>query len=246
MADIQRQTAYKCKVKQILEAKYIQQQGWEPNYLEISNIRAGRINLMAAIVSKENNTITVDDGTGQVNLILFQNQEMANNLDVADIITIIGRPREYQGQRYIVPEILKILEDKKWIEYRKKELELQEIDINKSEEKEPEEKLKNDKKVIKNNKSMPQEYVLDEVETKNPELQSAKIEPLFKSATEKKPDNTSQKIINAIKKFDTGPGANMEDIITEVNHPDAEKYINILINEGEIFEIRAGRIKILD
>ena len=126
MAEIQRQTAYKCTIRQILESKYVQQQGWEPNYLEMDiNKKVGRVNIIAAVVSKENNTITVDDGSGQINLILFQDQERANNIDIADLLMIIARPREYQNQRYLVPEILKKIEDTRWVKYRKKELEIQ-------------------------------------------------------------------------------------------------------------------------
>lgn len=247
MADIKRQTAHKCKIKQVLEAKYVQQQGWAPNYLEMNGMHVGRINIIAAIVSKENNTITVDDGTGQINLILFQEQERANNLDVADIILIIGRPREYQNQRYIVPEIMKIVQDKKWIEYRRKELEIQEQN-QPQQPKQSQDTQKTTSQPIKNAKKSLENTHTEQNQTTQPENQAVATEEIFVSAYNKKSETTSDKIINAIRKLDEGPGANIEDIIEEVNgsNEETEKYISILINEGEIFEIRAGRLKILD
>jgi hypothetical protein len=32
MPEVKRQTAYKCSVKMILDGKYVQRPGWEPNY----------------------------------------------------------------------------------------------------------------------------------------------------------------------------------------------------------------------
>ncbi|MCF7866129.1 hypothetical protein K9L67_00300 [Candidatus Woesearchaeota archaeon] len=218
MPDIQRQTAKKMSIKQILESKYVQQQGWEPNYLELQGIKAGRVNILAAIVAKENNTITIDDGTGQINLIMFSEKEKADNLDVADVIMTIGKPREYNTQRYIVPEIMRKIQNKKWIMYRRKELET----IQNNPEQETEKKVEPKKEI---------------------QIQEKKIE-LPEPRNEK--ENITQKIIRLIKQKDKGDGANIEEVLQEANDKDAEKNLNILINEGEIFEVRAGKVKVLD
>ncbi|MCF7871674.1 OB-fold nucleic acid binding domain-containing protein [Candidatus Woesearchaeota archaeon] len=218
MPDIQRQTAYKCNINTVLASRYIQQQGWEPNYLEKNDKKISRVNILAAVVSKENNTITIDDGTGQINLMLFSDHEKAENIDVADIILVIGKPREYNNQRYIVPEILKKIQNTKWIQYRKMELNLD----------------------IDNKNHHDNENTQDKLIEKPLKKQ---IPPLIEI---KKPENISQKIVETIRKLDKGDGAEIEQVIDQIKNSDAEKYITLLINEGEIFEARPGKIKILE
>ncbi|MCF8013487.1 OB-fold nucleic acid binding domain-containing protein, partial [Candidatus Woesearchaeota archaeon] len=162
--------------------------------------------------------ITIDDGTGQINLIMFSEKEKADNLDVADVIMTIGKPREYNTQRYIVPEIMRKIQNKKWIMYRRKELET----IQNNPEQETEKKVEPKKEI---------------------QIQEKKIE-LPEPRNEK--ENITQKIIRLIKQKDKGDGANIEEVLQEANDKDAEKNLNILINEGEIFEVRAGKVKVLD
>ncbi|MFH1211696.1 MAG: hypothetical protein V1659_02085 [Candidatus Woesearchaeota archaeon] len=52
-------------------------------------------------------------------------------------------------------------------------------------------------------------------------------------------------IYMAIKELDTGKGALIDDVISRVRDPGAEKKIIGLIEAGEIFEITSGRIKLL-
>jgi hypothetical protein len=63
------------------------------------------------------------------------------------------------------------------------------------------------------------------------------------------PPQTDQKnpyevLVGKIRELDTGTGAQIDDLLPLL--PDAEKYIRTLIEEGEIFEIRPGRLKILE
>jgi len=72
MADIKRQTAFKCTISQITQGKYIVQQGWEPNYIVLNDEKISRINLIAVVVQKEGSVLTVEDGTGKIEVRLFQ------------------------------------------------------------------------------------------------------------------------------------------------------------------------------
>lgn len=140
MSSIKRQTAYKCSVEQVINAKYVQQQGLNPNYLNVNKVKVARVNLIAVLVSKEGNSLTVDDGTGQLQIMLFEERLKKNTPSLGSLILIIGKPREYENKRFLVPEILKTLNNNKWMDYRKKELEnldyCQEPLINKEETKE--------------------------------------------------------------------------------------------------------------
>ena len=198
MAEIKRQTAYKASIKQILEAKYVVNQGWEPNYLLLGELRAARINLIAIIIAKEGNTYTVDDGTGKIQLRTFTEKEFDSK--TGDLVLIIGKPRIFNESKYVVPEILKKLKDKTWLVQRKEEL-----------------------KHLKIKPVQPQIIEQSTPETKSP-----------------------IQIIEKIKQLDTGEGVKYEELIKEINSVDTEKYIELLMNEGEIFEIRPGYIKVLD
>lgn len=124
MSSIKRQTAYKCSVNQIVSAKYVQQQGLSPNYLSVNKVKIARINLVAILVSKEGSSLTVDDGSGQLQVMLFEERLKQNIPNLGSLLLIIGKPREYNDKRFLVPEIIKVLDNNKWMDLRKKELEL--------------------------------------------------------------------------------------------------------------------------
>jgi len=54
-----------------------------------------------------------------------------------------------------------------------------------------------------------------------------------------------QKIMNLIENLDNGSGASIDELIIESKLDNAEKIINTLLEEGEIFEVRPGIVKVL-
>jgi hypothetical protein len=74
MPEVKRQTAYKCAIKRVLEGNYVQRPGWEPNYIQLGNEQISRINVVAVIVGKEGNSFLVEDGTGQIQVMFFGDQ----------------------------------------------------------------------------------------------------------------------------------------------------------------------------
>ncbi|MEM3373820.1 MAG: hypothetical protein QXE31_01235 [Candidatus Woesearchaeota archaeon] len=55
-----------------------------------------------------------------------------------------------------------------------------------------------------------------------------------------------QKILNAIAVLDKGDGVDINEIIEFINISNSDEIINTLIEEGEVFEISPGRIKLLN
>ena len=49
-----------------------------------------------------------------------------------------------------------------------------------------------------------------------------------------------------IRNMDTGDGVAFEDVIEKSKNPDTEKIINTLLANGDVFEIRPGRLKVLE
>lgn len=122
-----RQIACKISIKEILASQYFQQEGWNPNYfLTPQNKKVSRVNVLAvvvALVDGPQKTILVDDGSGKITLKFF---EPPKNLPaVGDPVLIIGRPREFNQEKFIVPEIIHKIKNPLWLEVRKKELNLE-------------------------------------------------------------------------------------------------------------------------
>lgn len=204
MAQIKRETAVICMINDLLRGSFVKTEGWKPSYFstEIGNV--SRINVVGVVVSKESEGgLIIDDGSGRILLRSFENLAF-ENFNLSDLVRVIGRPRVYNEEKYILPEIIKKI-DQKWGRYRQVQLAL----INKKRK-----KVKKEKLVV--------------IEEKTP------------------PVNYFQKILSFIKDLDTGSGADIEEVVKRTEAPNADELIKKLIEEGEIFEIKAGKLKILE
>jgi RPA family protein len=121
-----RLVAVKLWIKDIIKSTYIKEEGLRPNYiLTQSNEKISRVNLIGTIIfieSAGHASIFIDDGSGKVAVRSFEQNEDWKNLNIGESILVIGRPREYNGEIYILPEIVRKLEDTSWLEVRKREL----------------------------------------------------------------------------------------------------------------------------
>ena len=102
-----RQIAVKKTIKELLQGEY--------NY----------INLIAIILNKEKlGTITnflLDDGSGKIIFRSFEEKTVLNNLAVGQVVLIIGKIRIYNQEKYISPEIIKVV-GPLWLKARSLEL----------------------------------------------------------------------------------------------------------------------------
>lgn len=213
-----RQVAYKVRINNILKGKYTKEEGeWVPNYIMIGDKKVSRVNLIAVVVSKESleensrQSLLIDDGSGRIQVRSFEEQNNFDELSIGDIVHIIGRPREYFSEKYIVSEIIKKIENPLWAEVRKLE--------------------------VGGNKDLKEQDAPAE-----PEISGGE-EGIGNSKTE---DDTNRKVFDMIKEIDEGAGADIQDIITRLEVDGAERIITRLLEQGEVFEIKPGRIKVLE
>jgi len=120
---IKRQTAYKCSISALISGMFVKTSGWESNYVMTDYGDFSRVNIIAVVVSKEENNVSLDDGTGVINARSFDNPEIFSEINVGDIIITVARPREFNNQLYLTVEIIRRIEPG-WVAYRKKELSL--------------------------------------------------------------------------------------------------------------------------
>jgi RPA family protein len=203
MAQIKRETASICTINDLLKGTFIKTEGWNPSYFSTELGNLTRVNIMGFIVTRTEEGIVIDDGTGRILLRSFEDHKLGHS-DIGDFVIVIGRPRVYNEQKYIMPEIIKKL-DPAWIEYRKAQLD-------KIDRRAPE-KIDN-RTVIKE----------DPAQAQNP----------------------YQKIMEFIRDLDQGNGAEMEEVIKRSGAVNAEMILRKLIEEGEIFEIKPGKLKMLE
>ena len=135
MADLtpsfRREIAYKILLGQLREGKIVQEEGIHLLMLP-SLEKVIRVNVIATILIKEKvgniTNILVDDGTGQVVLRFFEQLPLIEQIQIGNTILIIGKPRMYNQEVYLSPEIVKKVLPA-WLQIRKKEL-LQNYSLN--------------------------------------------------------------------------------------------------------------------
>jgi len=224
MEDTQkRQVAKKARISEILEGTYVRGEGWEPSYvLTKEGVRISRLNLIATIVSTTpgtpNPSIMVDDGTGTMGLRPFEDMPSLKMLEIGDIVNIIGKPKEYGAERYVVPEIVRAVKNEGWVKVRQKELEL----------------------------SAGQTQITMPLTSTPAQKAAIPIEEIGIEEVVPQQENSFQKIYRLIRKFDSGEGAPIEEVIKAAGLHNAEEIVGELLKEGEIFEIKSGRLKILE
>ena len=131
-----RQTAYKIRVKDILDSKYVKTSGMEPNYLKIGSKQISRANILGVVVEKSDmdnyKAITIDDGSGRISARIFDDKIFLSNVEVGDVVNLIGRPREFSSEKYVIIESVKKT-DPAWAMVRSLELQKNDNDSKKSE-----------------------------------------------------------------------------------------------------------------
>ncbi len=219
----QRQVAYITSIAEIERGHYIKQEGWQPSYVKSGNRELSRVNLIGVIVSTQEDaglrTAMFDDSTGMIELIFFEKFE---NLMTGQLVNLIGRVREYNGKKAIMPEIIKKLSNQKWVQVRALELDEMRKDV-KAEEYSASENVEGSEDL-----GSVEEEVIGEEE---------KMEPNEKS------ENKFEKACRIIKEADKGDGADFQTVIEQGAE---EKIIQQLLTEGEIFEISPGKLKVLE
>lgn len=125
-----RQTAYKIRIKDLLSGVYGKEEGeWEPNYILFKDKRISRVNIIANLIDKFENedksygNVDLDDGTGVIKGKVWREDiHLLENIKIGDLVLVIAKIKEINDERYLVLEIVKVLDNSEWAELRKLEL----------------------------------------------------------------------------------------------------------------------------
>lgn len=195
-----RQVAYKIRVSDILNGN-LEKEELSGN-IRLSNTNISRVNIIATVIYKSEeanySSAVVDDGTGRIQLRSFGSNSYFSNVDVGDAVMVIGKIREFNNEKYIMPEIFRKIENLQWADVRKMELK--------------------------------------DIGAVN----------YAAGSKDENPDAKNADLFSLIRKLDNGDGASFDEIIKEYGNSDAEKMLNTLLENGDVFEIRPGRLKVLE
>jgi hypothetical protein len=213
MPQYARQTAVPCTLLEITRGSWVQNEGLVPSGVHSNRGLISRASILGVIIGKNDSEIVMDDGTSTINVRSFDAKPVPVYAQVGDIVHVIGRPREFYGQRYLVLEICKKIRNAAWVQYRKHELECM--------------------------MSVPAQVAVQPVITEHYAEQ-----PMQQIVVQETAKNPFELIVQKIRELDSGSGVMVDDLLGIV--PESEKFIRTLIEEGEIFEIKPGRVKVLE
>ena len=124
-----RQTAFKIWISNLMSGKYVVQEGWNPNYIQVDEKKISRVNIIANVVETFTNqdgsfsTITLDDGSDTIRAKTWrEDAALLQDIKIGDMVLVIGRSKEYNDEIYLIPEIIKKVDDPNWELVRKLEL----------------------------------------------------------------------------------------------------------------------------
>ncbi len=213
-----RNTAYRAWISILLSSEYAKEEGefgsW---YINFRGKKISRVNLICSIVDKYSgdnySSITIDDGSGVIAVKAWgEDTKFFFDLNIGDLVMVVGKVRQYSGL-YIVPEIVKKLDNPFWLKLRKLELtkehgESERVEANFSEVK---------------SESAAEEVVEERVES----------------------GNSREKVMNLIESMDAGSGADISEVIKNSGMEGAEGVISGLIQDGQIFELHKGKLRVM-
>jgi RPA family protein len=215
----ERQIAFKVTIKEILNGNYIKKEGWNPNYLVLKDGREiSRVNIVGIVTNKPESNEPNSSG-----LLIDDGTGKINirsfeNCDFFKEINV--------GDFILLIGKLREFGNERYItpEIIKKIENKGWINLRKMELK----KIEKEHSNVSNNennfkeKNEKQEFVEEEI-------------------------ISDEKDINSIiKSLDKGEGVDFNEILEKLNIKNAEDVINDMIKRGELFEIKPGKIKVLE
>ena len=118
----QRKPAVPIRISELLSGTYSEQEDG-PGTVIVDGTQIERARIYGIAVST--GELVVDDGTGS---ILVRSFDATYPISVGDAILVIGKPRMYKNEFYLLGEIVKKV-DAKWIDVHKKRMPAKQHDV---------------------------------------------------------------------------------------------------------------------
>ena len=231
----------KTRIKDITSGRYVAQEGFNPNYVITGyGLRLSRVRLLAKVVDKfvseggKFASITIEDGTDTIRVKVFTALSMFERLDAGSEIDLIARVKEYQGEVYLVPEIITSVADPNVALLRTLELRQQDKAF------EAKRRL-----VMENQKQASDMGELERIMHERYGIQPEEVEAILQSKEEPKEESKKLELLKLIEKHAEGSGCDYAELLSISGLPEdvVDSLVNELLEEGTCFEPRPGKIK---
>lgn len=235
--------AKKIRIFDIITGKYVHgnREEMKPSYLITSyGLKLSRVNLIGSIVEKfisEDGSfasLTLDDGTSSIKIKAFKEDvKLFDVIEAGDIVNVVGKVKEFNGETYITSEILRKVADPNFEILRRLEI-LEEI----VERKKMVEEIKNVRESMSTEEL--KNYLLNKYGMDSETFEYVLGNLNLESNIDYKP-----KVLELIQSLDEGDGVEIAKIFEISNLPDKilESTISDLLDSGELFEPVAGRLR---
>jgi RPA family protein len=241
MAEIKRLPTIKVRVSDIVNGKYFHgsREEMRPSYVITEfGEKISRVNVVATVIDKfesedgNHASITIDDGTEAIRAKVFREDvELLNDLEPGDMVSVIGKLKEYNGEVYINGEIFRKVEDVNFDSLVKLEILY---------------RLLNQKKIVDEVKSLVDQMSREELVNYVKERYDMSEEVLQVILESKKKEiDYKPKILEVIEKLDDGSGVEIGKLFEILDLPEnvIENAISCLFASGAIYEPTVGKIR---
>jgi RPA family protein len=236
---ISRQTARKIRIWDIVNGEWVKKSGMNPSYIKTrSGEIVSRVNLVATIVNKfvsedkKFASLTLDDGTETIRIKFFKETGQAENDKEGQLVNVIGRLKEYEGEVYVMSEVIKEVKDPNFELLRKLEIMYKMKGLKKTKD-----LIDKHKPEFKTDAEL-KKFLVDEHK-----LEPHWVDTFLSGKAEDKSEKTRLEILKLLDK--SKDGLTYEDIITQlkISEAEAEPVINEMLSEGICYEPIPGKIK---
>lgn len=237
-------TTTKTKIKPITSGKFVAGEGFNPSYV-ISNdgMMMSRVRILATVVDKflaesgKFASITIDDGTDTIRSKIFNAVSMLDNVKEGDVVDMIARVKEFQGEIYLAPEVITNIDDPNFELLRELELKKQSEVVQKKKE-----------IVLEYQKQVSDMEELMRILKERFAIERSEVEAILQSSqTEEIKETLSDKnkLLALIESLDTGSGCDYSELMTAsgLSEDVIDSIINELLTDGVCFEPKPGKIK---
>ncbi|MEM7819260.1 MAG: OB-fold nucleic acid binding domain-containing protein [Candidatus Aenigmatarchaeota archaeon] len=239
-------TSVKTKIKSITNGKFIPGEGFNPSYVITDlGLRLSRVRVLATVVDKflsetgKFASLTIDDGTDTIRVKVFNAVSMFDNINIGDVIDIIARIKEFQGEIYLIPEIIQKNENPNFEILRELEIREQQKKLEKRKEivleyQKQVSDLEELIRIMKERFGIDKEYVESILQLQE-----------FLEKKEEQTSDAKNKVLELIESLDQGSGCDYSELIEASGLAEdvLDAVINELLSDGICFEPRPGRIK---
>ncbi|MBU5537540.1 MAG: OB-fold nucleic acid binding domain-containing protein [Candidatus Aenigmatarchaeota archaeon] len=231
--------AKKVRIADLLNGKFFygSKEEMKPSYVITPfGEKVSRVNLIGTVIDKflsedgNYSVVTIDDGTEAIRVKSFEGLPF-ERVELGDLVRVIGKLKEYNGELYISHEIVEKINDVNFELLSKVEI------LN---------NLIKQKKIVDDIKSLFNR--MDETELKNYARDTYSIDEETLSViieSKKKEIDYKPVVLEVIQKLDEGKGVEIKKLFEVLNLPEniVEKTLDELINEGSVYEPTIGFLR---